>query len=351
MNDELALIEESVHRFALQTVAPALERLSHFPLGEAPPDFVPGLADLGLLALGDSDVEVLSVALSALSRVAAAPAAMVLANAAGLGLTRAARPEAAAVSRDTSAPFAFPLYAEAGLVDDAPALHRDGPEPRLDGVAELVVNAPIAESLVLPVRDGETVSVVLLDPRAAGVSVGPPLLTLGLRGAPTADVTLRSVQVPAERILATDAGALLRKVATRLAGPTAAMAAGILESSLDAALGYARERYQGGQLIIEHQEVKRLLARMLEDHALCREAMAAACRGTESDPRRMALVLRAKERAARATCDGVQLLGGYGYMEDYPVERCMRDAKQVELVFGRTEWARQELVEALSGLR
>jgi len=347
MNAELDLVRDSVRRFARDAIASSLDALAHYPLTGLPEGMVPGLKDLGLLDLSDADAATLGVALEAIAEVGAAPAGIVLANAFGRSVVRATRPELSEHNGHAAGLCAYPIYAEPGVVDRAPTLTRLGDELALDGVAELVVNAPVAGLLVLPVKTTDGDAVVAVDARSNGVSIGPPLLTLGLRGAPTADVTLSGVRISSDRLLSSSPQVLLRDVARRLRGSAVAISAGILRCSLSTAVQYAKDRYQGGQQIIEHQEVRRLIAQMAEDDAYCHEAAGLLSGNDGPEHRHLALFIRAKERAAHATCDGVQLLGGYGYMEDFPQERCMRDAKQAQCLFGRVDHARQELTAAL----
>ncbi|MCZ7687678.1 MAG: acyl-CoA dehydrogenase family protein [Sandaracinaceae bacterium] len=100
----------------------------------------------------------------------------------------------------------------------------------------------------------------------------------------------------------------------------------------------ARARVQGGVPIALHHEVRRMLAGMMADLAFCRDATARLCdHERASEPEASLIFAEAKRRAALATCDGVQILGGNGCMEDYPAERCMRDARQAQAIFGRAD--------------
>lgn len=343
---ELELIRENVRRFAREVVAPAVGELNHYPLTPLPPGLVPGLCELGLL--DDSGDELaLGVALEELSRVAAAPAALVFSHALSCAVLREAGGARAALllAKNGSGRAAYPIYAEPGLADAMPELRRMGSELELDGVAEFVAGAPLARVLVLPARDrdrGGAFALVALEASETGVLVGEPLLTLGMRGCPTADVSFVRARFPTDRLIATDP-AVVTRAARRLSGPALAISAGVLASSIRTATEYAKERYQGGVPIIEHQEVRAILGRMLEDHALCQEAARLCAEQGLPDARALGLFLRAKERAAHAASDGVQLLGGNGYMEDYGQERAMRDAKQAQYLLGRTDFGRQEL--------
>jgi alkylation response protein AidB-like acyl-CoA dehydrogenase len=334
-SDEQVLLETAVRRFAERGIAPHLDDLNHYPDRPLPEGFLAGLGELGLLDIEPrTGVGLLASALRELAYAAAAPAALVFAHALGRHLVLEA-------GREATGLCAYPIYGE----QEAPELHyvEDRDALVVDGTCQLVAGAPFAETLVLPASGPDGVALLVLQPGTAGLEVGSPLLTLGMRGCPTADVSLSAAPVTADRLVR-NAGALFDRAHALFRAPAAAIAAGVLARSIRTATEYARERYQGGQNIIDHQEVRRLLAGMLADEELCRSAVERLPDGT-AEPAATELFLRAKERAARATCDGVQLLGGYGYMEDYGQERCMRDAKQAEYLLGRPEMLRQQAME------
>ncbi|MCC6553777.1 MAG: acyl-CoA dehydrogenase [Polyangiaceae bacterium] len=359
LDHDLDLIRQNVGRFADEVIVPAREALNHHPDRPLPDRVLPGLLELGLLELDTRDaagIAMLAAALEVLARAAAAPAALLFAHALGLEIVRESGcPNGAGrrLADGGRAPLvAYPAYAEPGVLDRAVRCRHASNALTLDGTARFVVNAPIADWIVLPVSDAESggAALVLVEKGVPGVVVGDPLLTLGMRGCPTADVTFTGVRLPADALLAGPPRAreLARAVARRFYGPAAAISAGILGRSLRTAADYAAERYQGGCSIIEHDEVRSLLAGMIEDHVLGRTAAERLSREALPEPEAAALFLRAKVRAAHATADGVQILGGNGYMEDYDQERCMRDAKQAQCLLGRVEPMRQEMVDGLA---
>jgi len=333
--DEQVLLETAVRRFAERELVPHMDELNHYPDRPLPEGFLAGLGELGLLdAEPQTGIELLASALRELAYSAAAPAALVFAHALGQHLVTKA-------GRNASGLCAYPSYGE----PQAPELRyvEDRDALVVDGTCQMVAGAPFAQTLVLPAFGAGSTALLVLEPTTPGLEVGLPLLTLGMRGCPTADVSLSAVRVTADRFVR-NAGPLLDGAHALFRGPATAIAAGVLARSTRTATEYARERYQGGRNIIDHQEVRRLLAGMLADEELCRSAVERLIDGT-AEPAATELFLRAKERAARATCDGVQLLGGYGYMEDYGQERCMRDAKQAEYLLGRPEMLRQQALE------
>lgn len=327
-SDDREIFSRSVERFASRELEPRLDDIEH---GEGlPRSVIEGLGALGLLGLDPADggLEHLSTALDLLSRTTAAPAALLLAHAVArqLLLDSTASNGASEIKSRALADGAllgYPLYAEPGL------------SGATDGVWELCVGAPVADFLVLPATERE---IIVVERDAPGVEVGPQLLTLGMRGCPIADVRVP----PAEREHRLPVA--VPSTVRRFRGPAVAIAAGIVERSLHTTTDYALSRYQAGSSIIRHQQVRAMLAGMVGDATASHDAALRLSQGLLAEHAAMALFIETKERAARATIDGVQLLGGYGYMEDYGQERCMRDARQAQCLFGRTDVQRQELV-------
>ena len=346
MTADLTLIRTHVGRFAAREIAPRQAALEHGDPVAAARELVAGLDQLGLLDLGVAaadDRAALVAALQVLAGESASVAALLFAHAAGRAVAEAAGATTAAEAEGT---WGCPIYADLSDADLQVVGGSGDGGVTLLGKLELVAGAPVAAHLLVPARiDGE-LELLAVPTSAEGVDIGPPVATLGLRGCPTADVVLRGVQVAAAGRLARGARAreVLATAERRLRGPALAICAGIGGRSLRGAVDYARERYQGGSPISEHQEVRRLLAGMIADHGLAAGAAERLAIDPALDPGAAALFASAKERIAAATCDGVQLLGGYGYMEDYQQERHMRDAKQAQVLLGRCEVARQALV-------
>jgi alkylation response protein AidB-like acyl-CoA dehydrogenase len=350
------LIRDSVARFADEVISPARHALNHHPDEPLPERLISGLTELGLFELDASDaagIGVLSLVLETLAERAAAPAALLFAHHLARELCRATSPDNGSARWLAGKQLAYPAYAEPAVVDRGPRCVASSGQLRLDGKASLVVGAPTADALLLPVTDADSgeVALVVVEPGDAGVRVGESLLTLGMRGCPTADLVLDRVQLPAQRLLARPplAARTIREVSRRFQAPAVAIASGLLGQSLRTALEYAKERYQGGHQIVDHDEVRILLSGISEDLALCRLAAERLAAGDLPEAEATSLFVRAKQRAARATSDGVQVLGGNGYMEDYDQERCMRDARQAQCLLGRVDWARLELVGVLRG--
>jgi alkylation response protein AidB-like acyl-CoA dehydrogenase len=247
---------------------------------------------------------------------------------------------------------AFPVYELPS--DPAPEVSAEQHDSGyvLRGTAEYLALAPLATVLIVPAQVQETgkAAFFMLSPQTPGVKVGAPVLSLGLRTCPVADVELEAVRVPAEALLCGDAAAAYPPLASRFRPAVAAMALGTLRASYRAARQYALERHQGGRMIIEHDLVRLMLANMAviaETGTALVECMAlAADQGRPGTLSESGLILLT-EQASRAASDGVQALGGYGYMQDYGQEKRMRDAKQIESIFGAAPAKRLELADRI----
>ena len=135
----------------------------------------------------------------------------------------------------------------------------------------------------------------------------------------------------------------------------AAMNAGIMKGSLDEALAYSKERFQGGREIINWSEVSMLLAGMAIKSDVAEMCVAQACQALEQKENNngsagISVALHIHELACEAVTDGVQVLGGNGYMKDYGQEKRYRDARQVQALLGAPPMKKITLVRSLAGL-
>lgn len=225
---------------------------------------------------------------------------------------------------------------------------RDGDQWVLRGSKTFITNAPYADVFLIYARaqggdvDG-TVQAFLVDRSDAGVSTGPPMKKMGMRGSPTGEIFLDDVRLPADRLLG---GGVKQRdhVKSSLAserGGLAVMSLGIAERCFEIARDYAKSRQQFGQPIASFQLVQQRLARMYvalsnvrrivyADHVAgrkVRESVADVC----------AAKLYCGEMGTFVAFEAIHILAGNGYMEEYVVERLARDAKLIELGGGTTE--------------
>ncbi|HZG95792.1 MAG TPA: acyl-CoA dehydrogenase family protein [Mycobacteriales bacterium] len=251
---------------------------------------------------------------------------------------------------------------EPGSGSDAAALAtravRDGEEYVVDGVKAWVTHGGEADFYNLMVRtsdDGPRGISCLLAPGAtAGLSAAPPEKKMGLRSSTTAQIRLDGARVPVDRRLG-DEGTGFSIALSALEGGRLGIAAcsvGLAQAALDTATQYAREREQFGSPIIDFQGVSFLLADMATSIEAARALYLAAARrrdAGEAYGREAAMAkLFASDTAMGVTTDAVQVLGGYGYVTDYPAERYMREAKVLQIVEGTNQVQRLVIGRALA---
>ena len=226
---------------------------------------------------------------------------------------------------------------------------RDGDAYVLDGVKRWITNAGVSEYYTVfavtdPAKGTEGVSAFVVERSDAGVSFGAAEKKLGIRGSPTREVYLDAVRVPADRMVGAEGTgfrtAMLTLDHTRVS--IAAQAVGIAQGALDFALGYVQQRRQFGQPVAEFQGLQFLIADMGMRVEAARQLTYAAAGRSERGERDLALFgaaakCFAADTAMAVTTDAVQLLGGYGYTRDYPVERMMRDAKITQIYEGTNQ--------------
>ncbi|MFG2992234.1 acyl-CoA dehydrogenase family protein [Streptomyces sp. NPDC048257] len=231
---------------------------------------------------------------------------------------------------------------------------RDGDFWVLNGVKRWITNAGVSEYYtVMAVTDPEKrskgISAFVVEKSDEGVSFGAPEKKLGIKGSPTREVYLDNVRIPADRMIGAEgtgfATAMKTLDHTRIT--IAAQALGIAQGALDYAKGYVQERKQFGKPIGDFQGVQFMLADMAMKIEAARQlTYAAAARservsagGAHEDLTFFGAAAKcfASDVAMEVTTDAVQLLGGYGYTRDYPVERMMRDAKITQIYEGTNQ--------------
>lgn len=312
------------------------------------------LRHMGFLDLcADERLGGLSQGPSALARVlepvcavdASAGAAIYASAAAHLALSACQLPDAMLqrLSELPGAWLAWPAFHDA-QEQPWPELSPGG---LLSGHAEMLLLGTHARWAVLPARDTSTplpsLQLVLVDLEQPTVVRDQAVRTLGLSACGVADMAF--VQAHCERITSgsTDAGTVLRKIEPQLAAAAIAMQCGVMRGSLQMAQSYASERIQGGGNLLGWGEVRRLLSLMHERlnvaHGMLGQALHAGSQALSAPYG----ALHVGALACELTTDGVQLLGGNGYMKDYGQEKRMRDARQLQGLLGGVAWRRQRL--------
>jgi alkylation response protein AidB-like acyl-CoA dehydrogenase len=227
---------------------------------------------------------------------------------------------------------------------------RDGDDWVLDGVKRWITNAEESEFYtVMAVTDAEKktrggISAFVVEKSDEGVSFGAPEKKLGIKGSPTKEVYFDKVRIPGDRMIGEEGTgfATAMKTLDHTRVTIAAQAVGVAQGALDYALGYAKERQQFGKSISEFQGLQFLLADMGMKVEAARQLTYAAAGRSERGDKDLtffgaASKTFASDTAMQVTTDAVQVLGGYGYTRDYPVERMMRDAKITQIYEGTNQ--------------
>lgn len=204
----------------------------------------------------------------------------------------------------------------------------------------LINYAPL---LLLPVASAKSSEFKFVLLPLTSKSSNADVQKLGLRAMPQADFLTGLNPVKAEQIVAQGADFLqkINSLWSQMEVCFIAVRAGIAKASYDSALAYAKERYQGGKIIIEHSLIQKMLADMWREQ----QQMDGAWRMLASTltpyqpltQGQMAMALNSGEKLPYLCSDGIQIFGGIGYMEDFPQERRYRDAKQCEFLLGHPQ--------------
>jgi alkylation response protein AidB-like acyl-CoA dehydrogenase len=236
---------------------------------------------------------------------------------------------------------------------DAAALstraERDGDWFVLNGVKRWITNAGLSRfytvfAVTAPGEGSRGISAFVVDRDDPGVSFGAPERKLGIKGSPTREVYFDNVRIAGSRMIGgpgTGFGTAMRTLDhTRVT--IAAQAVGIAQGALDYATGYVKERRQFGRAVAEFQGIQFMVADMGMKLSAARQLTYAAAGMSERGDADLtfagaAAKCFASDAAMEITTDAVQLLGGYGYTRDYPLERMMRDAKITQIYEGTNQ--------------
>jgi alkylation response protein AidB-like acyl-CoA dehydrogenase len=241
---------------------------------------------------------------------------------------------------------------------------RDGDDYVLTGSKRFISQGSVADLItVFAVTDADPkasrhqrLSCFIVEVPTPGFEVTSIEHKMGLRGSPTAELAFDGVRVPAANLVGKegDGFGLAMRTFERSRPGIAAQAVGIAQGALEVATAYARDRRQFGQRIGDLQMIAAMLADMDAATESARQLLYKACveidAGSPAAGRWSAMCkLVAGDAAMRVTTDAVQVLGGYGYIDEFPVERMMRDAKITQLYEGTQQIQRLVVARALLG--
>ncbi len=233
---------------------------------------------------------------------------------------------------------------------------RDGDDYVLNGAKAWTTHGGYADFYKVMARtsdDRNGISCFLVPADTEGLTADPPEKKMGLTGSATATMRFESVRIPAERRLGEEGDGLKIALAGLDSGRLgiASVATGLAQGALDHAVAYAKERETFGKPIIEHQGLAFVLADMEAAVQSARATTLHAARlkdqGQPFSREASIAKMVATDNAMKVTTDAVQVLGGYGYTRDFPVERYMREAKVMQIFEGTNQIQRMVISRAL----
>jgi alkylation response protein AidB-like acyl-CoA dehydrogenase len=238
---------------------------------------------------------------------------------------------------------------------------RDGDDYVLDGTKIWITNGSVADVVtVFAVNDASKgpngISAFVVEKGTPGFNVGKLEKKMGIRGSPTVELAFENCRVPAANMLGEEGQGfkIAMKVLDKSRPGIAAQALGIAQGALDYATDYTKQRVAFGKPISQQQGLQFMLADMkteVEAARLLLYEAARKCDENASDVTTWAAMAKLKcgDVAMSVTVDAVQLLGGYGYSTEYPVERMMRDAKITQIYEGTQQIQRIVIARSMVG--
>jgi alkylation response protein AidB-like acyl-CoA dehydrogenase len=252
---------------------------------------------------------------------------------------------------------------EAGSGSDAAAMRtfavRKGDKYILNGSKRFITNGGLAQvnsifAITDPEKGTRGISAFIVEKDFPGFSVGRIEDKLGIKGSQTAELIFTDCEVPAENLLGSEGEGF--KIAMRTLDRTrigiGAQAVGIAQGALDLAVSYAKQRVQFNRPIAENQGIQFMLADMATkveaSRLLVYNAAEMVDRGDPNFNKYSSMAkMFASDSAMEVTSDAIQVLGGYGYMKEYPAERMLRDAKITQIYEGTNQIQRLVIARAL----
>ncbi len=258
--------------------------------------------------------------------------------------------------------FAAFALTEPGAGSDAGAIQTTAKETDtgyvLNGTKQFITNGEVAEIYTVlastdPSRGARGLSAFIVEKGTPGFSFGKEENKMGIRASKTTELIFQDCEIPKENLLGRKGAGFLTAMKTfdHTRPGVGAQAVGIAQGALDEAIHYAKEREQFGKPITAFQGIQFMIADMATQIEAARALVYATARmidrGVKNTARESAMAkLFASDMAMKVTTDAVQVVGGYGYMRDYPMEKFMRDAKITQIYEGTNQIQRLVVANA-----
>jgi butyryl-CoA dehydrogenase len=258
--------------------------------------------------------------------------------------------------------FAAFALTEPGAGSDAGGIQTTAKETEtgfvLNGTKQFITNGEVAEIYTVlastdPSRGARGLSAFIIEKGTPGFSFGKEENKMGIRASKTTELIFQDCEIPKENLLGRKGAGFLTAMKTfdHTRPGVGAQAVGIAQGALDEAIHYAKEREQFGKPITAFQGIQFMIADMATQIEAARALVYSTARmidrGLKNTARESAMAkLFASDMAMRVTTDAVQVVGGYGYMRDYPMEKFMRDAKITQIYEGTNQIQRLVVANA-----
>ncbi|NAW35713.1 isovaleryl-CoA dehydrogenase [Halomonas alimentaria] len=363
LDDELNMLREQVNAFARDEIAPRAAEIDE--KNEFPNDLWQKFGDMGLLGItvseedGGTGMGYLAhcIALEEISRASASVGLSYGAHSNlcvnQLKINASPEQKTKYLPKLMSGEHVGALaMSEPGAGSDVVSMklraRKEGDKYILNGNKMWITNGPDADVLVVyaktdPEAGSKGITAFIIEKGMPGFSTAQKLDKLGMRGSNTCELVFQDCEVPEENILG-EVGKGVRVLMSGLDYERTVLAAGpigIMQAAMDIVVPYIHERKQFGQSIGEFQLVQGKVADMYTTLNACRAylyAVAAGCdRGQTSRKDAAGVILYCAEKATQVALDAIQLLGGNGYINEYPTGRLLRDAKLYEIGAGTSE--------------
>lgn len=363
LDDELNMLRDQVNAFARDEIAPRAAEIDE--KNEFPNDLWQKFGDMGLLGItvseedGGTGMGYLAhcIALEEISRASASVGLSYGAHSNlcvnQLKINASPEQKAKYLPKLMSGEHVGALaMSEPGAGSDVVSMklraRKEGDKYILNGNKMWITNGPDADVLVVyaktdPDAGSKGITAFIIEKGMPGFSTAQKLDKLGMRGSNTCELVFEDCEVPEENVLG-EVGKGVRVLMSGLDYERTVLAAGpigIMQAAMDIVVPYVHERQQFGQSIGEFQLVQGKIADMYTTLNACRAylyAVAAGCdRGQASRKDAAGVILYCAEKATQVALDAIQLLGGNGYINEYPTGRLLRDAKLYEIGAGTSE--------------
>ncbi len=236
----------------------------------------------------------------------------------------------------------------------------DGDQWVLNGTKQWITNGGEAKvysiiALTDPSKGARGASIFVVEDGDPGFSYGKKEDKMGIRSSATRELIMKDCRIPKDRLVGRKGTGFITVMKTLdLSRPgIASLGVGLAQAAVDEAVTYAKQRVQFGKPVIGFQAVQHMLADMATQLEAARALVYAAARHIDGNPKKMSKAsamskVFATDMAMKVTTDAVQVLGGYGYMKEYPVEKMMRDAKILQIYEGTNQIQRNVIGQELN---